>query len=393
MKKIAYLVSHPIQYQAPMLKYIASNSDVDLEVLFQTDMSVTGYKDEEFNKKIYWDIPLLEGYKFKFLKTFSWDRNKLSFFSPICLSIYSVIKNGNYDCIWIHGWGSFTNIMAILVAKKLNIKILMRGENGIHIPKRSHPLNFFKRKILLHLFKKIDFFLAIGTFNAKFYESYGIDRSKIIWMPYAVDNAFFQKWSSHYNSLVRIEKTKLGIDNEANIILYASKLTRRKNPLDLLLAYKNLIKTTPNDHPYLLFVGSGEMELELKRIVKIYNLDRVRFLGFMNQNELPKYYELCDVFVLPSSTEQWGLVINEVMNHSKPVIVSDEVGCGPDLIENNVNGFIFKCGDVSQLEICLSKLLANDIKKNQMSASSYQKINQWSFKQDLEALYSVINIL
>ena len=392
MKKIAYLVSHPIQYQAPMLKYIARNLEADIETLFLTDMSIKGYKDVEFNKEILWDIPLLEGYKYKFLKTFG-SKNKVSYFSPICLNLFKVIKDGRYDIIWIHGWGSITNILAIIYAKQLNIKILLRGENGIHMPQGTIFKKFLKKRLLNYLFKKIDIFLAIGSMNKKFYESYGINESKIILMPYAVDNEYFKNKSDYFRKLSSNIKKSLDIQENSKIILYASKLTRRKNSLDLLLAYKNLIENTPIDYPYLLFVGSGEMESELKRMVKIYNLDRVKFLGFMNQSELPKYYELCDVFVLPSSSEQWGLVINEVMNHSKPIIVSDEVGCGPDLVENNVNGFIYKCGDVSHLEICLSTLLADDIKKKQMSVASYQKIIQWSFKQDLEALHCVINIV
>jgi glycosyltransferase involved in cell wall biosynthesis len=385
MKKIAYLVSHPIQYQAPMLKYIAKNINADLEVLFLSDMSVKGYTDREFNQRVLWDTPLLEGYNFKFLKTFGY-KNKTTFFSPVCLNIFSVMKNGNYDYIWLHGWGSINNILAIFFAKKLKIKVLLRGESGIHMPQGSPLKAYFKKIVLNYLFKKVHYFLAIGSMNANFYKFYGVESSKILVMPYAVDNVFFQEKSKFYKGQTEYIKKILNIECNAKIILYASKLTRRKNSLDLLMAYSKLIKNISQNQPYLLIVGSGELEKELKHYVKKLALNRVKFLGFVNQSELPKYYELCDVFVLPSSEEQWGLVINEVMNHSKPVIISDEVGCGPDLVEDKVNGYIFKCGDIDHLELCLRKTLydnKNDIKS---SSANLSKINSWSFYEDTQAL-------
>ena len=146
------------------------------------------------------------------------------------------------------------------------------------------------------------------------------------------------------------------------------------------------INKSYQNQPYLLFIGSGELESELKNLVKKFDLERVRFAGFVNQSQLPKFYEICDVFVLPSSAEQWGLVINEVMNHSKPVIVSDQVGCAPDLVENEKNGYIFKCSDINHLESCLQKIIFDEAKIAEMSLLSYKKINTWSFDQDIEAL-------
>ena len=97
--------------------------------------------------------------------------------------------------------------------------------------------------------------------------------------------------------------------------------------------------------PYLLFVGDGDQRGPLEEVAREMQLDAVRFLGFKNQSELPAYYDLCEVFVLPSVFEPWGLAVNEVMNAGRAVIVSDQVGCGPDLVRNGENGFIFEAGD------------------------------------------------
>ena len=90
--------------------------------------------------------------------------------------------------------------------------------------------------------------------------------------------------------------------------------------------------------------------------------DSIKFLGFKNQTELPAYYDLCDVFVLPSVYEPWGLVVNEVMNAGRAVIVSDQVGCGPDLVRPGENGYIFPAGDIAGLCGALKNILDNQQK-------------------------------
>lgn len=388
--KVGYLVSHPIQYQSPMLKYISEKLSVDLEVLFLSNMSVEGYRDTEFGFDVKWDTPLLNGFKYKFLNIICFQK-KITFLFPLCLGIYSELKKSQYDYLWVHGWGSLTNILAIISAKKLGVKVLIRGESNMLLPKGSRIKQISKSIFLNWLFKKISYFMAIGTLNKQFYEFYGVENEKIIMMPYAVDNQFFQSQSQNYKSKVSEFKKLNNINKDSKIILYASKLTKRKNSIDLLLAYEKLLNSFPSNKPYLFFVGSGEEHLKLSKIVSERRLNRVRLCGFKNQSQLPDYFEACDIFVLPSSAEPWGLVVNEVMNHSKPVLVSDEVGCGMDLVEDGVNGFIFKCGDIDDLSNKLMELLENNEKLACFSVNSLNKINSWSFEEDLSGLKEVLH--
>jgi glycosyltransferase involved in cell wall biosynthesis len=386
VKKIAYLVSHPIQYQAPLLKYLAENLSADLEVLFISNMSVLGYQDIEFGREVKWDIPLLDGYKYRFLKTWG-DKGTLSFWFPLCPSLFKVLKEGNYDYIWIHGWGSFNHLMALFFAKLLSIKILIRGESGMHLPKGGLVKRTIKFCLLKIIFCLVDKFLAIGTSNANFYLFFGVDRRKIFMMPYAINNDYFYGQSLFFKNEVSKNKNSHNIMDDSPIILYVSKLTKRKNILDLLDAYeKLLIKMPGNNVPYLMVIGDGELKNALLQMVRLKNLNRVHFLGFKNQSELPIYYEMCDVFVLPSSAEPWGLVVNEVMNHAKPVIVSDEVGCSSDLIFDGLNGYIFENHNTQDLADKLYKILASTQVKNSMGKESLEIISKWGFREDLVGL-------
>lgn len=132
------------------------------------------------------------------------------------------------------------------------------------------------------------------------------------------------------------------------------------------------------------------MRGELERVIAEQALDRVKVLGFRNQSELPAYFNLCDVFVLPSVHEPWGLVINEVMNAAKAVIVTDEVGCAPDLVRNGRNGFAIPVGDVSALAQALFDVVGDAATAARMGQVSKQIIDTWNFDRDVAGLVAAL---
>jgi glycosyltransferase involved in cell wall biosynthesis len=176
------------------------------------------------------------------------------------------------------------------------------------------------------------------------------------------------------------------------VILYASKMTARKRTADLLEAYVRLSpdgKTEPR--PYLLFVGDGETREALERRASRLGWSSIKFLGFQNQTELPRYYDLCDVFVLPSVREPWGLVVNEVMNAGRAVIVSDQVGCGQDLVEDGANGYVFEAQNVEDLHRVLRTVTADPERSRTMGQKSLEIIDKWSFEEDVVGLRKALS--
>ena len=177
------------------------------------------------------------------------------------------------------------------------------------------------------------------------------------------------------------------------MILFTAKLTTVKAPEQLLAAFAQLNERLAGDaKPHLLFVGDGPERGRLEEEAQPYG-DAVRFLGFRNQSELPALYDLCDVFVLPSRFEPWGLVVNEVMNAGRPVIVSDRVGAASDLVGNGDNGFVYPSGDVAALASRLLQILESSRLRARMGERSLKRISAWSFEADrrglLEALAKV----
>jgi glycosyltransferase involved in cell wall biosynthesis len=205
-------------------------------------------------------------------------------------------------------------------------------------------------------------------------------------MPYAVDNAWFaQRTAATDPSKLR---TELELTPDRPVILFASKLRMRKHADHLLEAYARLCATqpAPGQLPYLLIVGDGEERARLEARTRELALEGVRFPGFRNQSELPAFFALADVFVLPSRHEPWGLIVNEAMAAGCAVIISDEVGAHTDLVTDGVEGFVFPVGDIGALTSALTRAVSNPEQTQRMREAARARIASWDFEADIRGL-------
>lgn len=384
--RLAYLVSHPIQYQAPLLRLIAAQPDIDLTVFFRSQGALHGILDAGFGTVVQWDIPLLDGYRHEFLPSFRRRPDGLL----LKLWRYGMkepLRRYGFDALWVHGYASAFNWHAMLAAKAAGLKVFVRDEaTELSIP-RSRARRLAKHMFFRMLAGVADGFLAIGTANREYYLAHGVDRARIFPVPYCVDNQFFADRGAAAANQREQLRAELGLEPARPIILYASKFEIRKRPDDLLHAYERLIEQRAIARPpYLLYVGDGALRPRLEAEASAKGLSDVRFLGFRNQTELPALYDLCDVFVLPSVNEAWGLVVNEVMAIGRAVIVAEGVGCAADLVKSGVNGFTFPPGDVAALAEALRRVLADPQHARSMGAASKKIMDSWSFRQDLDGL-------
>lgn len=390
--RLAYLVSHPIQYQAPLLRRIAQEPDIDLTVLFGSSFSVSGYQDQGFGVDVKWDVPLLDGYRYEFLPA-ARDRSEVSILSPLNYGILSRLRGHSgeprrrFDALWVHGYATVNAIHGMIVAKALGIPVLLRAEPWLKDRERGLLRLAAKDCFFTILRQLVDGVLPIGTLNAAYWSRYLGDRVPQSRMPYAVDNEYFQQRREQARSDRTALQAELRLDPTRPVILFASKLQQRKRCADLLEAYLRLSPAPGIEpHPYLLIVGDGEERAALEHRASQTGFDCIRFCGFRNQSELPGFFDLATVFVLPSQHEPWGLIVNEVMNAGRAVIVSDDVGCGPDLITDGVEGHIFPVGDIDALASALRRVLASPETAAAMGQRGLETIRAWSFEQDIRGL-------
>jgi len=388
--RLAYLVSHPIQYQAPLLRRIALESDIDLTVLFGSDFSVRGYRDEGFGVGVKWDIPLLDGYKHEFLPRLR-DGNDVSVLMPMNYGIVSRLCGDGgdpaFDALWVHGYASANSMHGMIAAKALGIPVLLRAESWLQDRGRSGVKLALKHAFFAGLELMVDGVLPIGTVNAEYWRYYFGDDVQQFLMPYAVDNGYFAQRAREAKAGRASLQEELGLDALRPVILFASKLQARKHCDHLIEAYARLSPAPGTDpKPYLVIVGDGEERAALERQAAATGFSSIRFCGFRNQSELPRFFDLATTFVLPSQHEPWGLIVNEVMNAARPAIVSDDVGSAVDLIEDGVTGCIYPVGDVEALTHALRRVLDTPGVAEAMGQRAFARIQSWGFEEDVLGL-------
>ncbi len=406
--RLAILATHPIQYQIPLYRALAAHPELDVTVFFCSDWGLNSYHDEGFGQKVKWDIDLLGDYRSEFLPNRSLSPNVATFFGIINPAIVSRLRRGNFHAVLIHGWAHFSNWLAMLTAFVCKIPVLMRGDSNrarskaamrradklrserqsaASIPEMSKRKALIKRFILTRLFKRIAGFLTIGSQNAEFYRYYGVSQDKLFLVPFAVDNDFFLSKASELANQKADLKRQLGIAKSTSVILFSGKLTGVKRPMDLLQAYEEIAKKYP---AALVYLGDGALRKSLEQYASEKDLSAVYFVGFQNQTEVPRFFALADMFVLPSVSESWGLVVNEAMCFGLPVVVSDQVGAASDLVRDNVNGFIYEATNVTALAEKLDTLLSDANLQNRMGEASKAMIEQWGLPEDVQGILSCL---
>ena len=358
---IKYILSHPIQYQVPLIKFL--NNKIKIKVSYRLNTVTKKYFDREFNKKIILDKNLLSGYNYDFLKYYG--PNKLSSIFPITNDFIKKNLLDETKIVWVHGIKNWYNLILIILSYFYNKRVFVRDEFN-NIKKRSLS-NILMNKIFYSFIDNfIDCYLSIGKENRKAFIDFGIDKKKIYHVPYVVDNNFFY-----------IKNKK---KNKKFVILFTGKLSHRKG-CDILLNSINLLNENNNfkKDSEIIIIGDGILKEELINYKKKKKLVNVKFLGFKNQTVIKKFYKRSNLFVMPSRDENWGLAINEAMAAKNAIIASNKVGAASDLLKNNYNGYIFKNNDYKDLSKKIYKTFLDKKKTIRFGENSFKIISKWSF--------------
>jgi glycosyltransferase involved in cell wall biosynthesis len=350
--RLGIIVSHPIQYQAPLYRRIVDRARVAPEIVFLSRHGVGGSYDPGFGRVVSYDVPLLDGYPHLFLS----NRSPVgSIEHPLGLcnpALVTVPRRQSYDVILVHGWGHLSHWLAYAGALGSRIPYMVRGEARLdtsRIPEGARQ--WCRRTILRQLLKRSAACLAIGSGNQHFYEAYGVDRSRIHRSPYAVDNDRFRIRGDAGRARRSELLGGLGLDPSLPTIVFVGKLQPWKRPLDLVLAFRNMTY-----YANLVVVGDGPLLSRLQR--QAQDLSRVRLLGFVNQNDVPLWYGAADIMVMPSEHEPWGLAVNEAMAAGAVPVLSAAVGAARDLVTPS-SGRTFAVGDIDQLVGTLDELVSD----------------------------------
>jgi glycosyltransferase involved in cell wall biosynthesis len=391
--RLGVLISHPIQYFAPLFRRLAQRPELDLDVLYCSSQGVGPYDDPGFKARITWDTPLLDGYPYQFMRNY-WPGRLGGFFSRLNPGIVKKIHAGGYDAVLVFGWAGLTNWLAFAACGLSGVPWMLYGDSSRPYESEKGRLKARVKKLVLScLFRKTAAFLLTGAFNQEFYNSYGVDLCRCFPVPLAVDNDFFSRASDEAKTHKDAIRARYGIPRETVLLLFVGKLTPRKRPQDLLAVFERVQPSVPELG--VAFVGDGELRVKLEGEVARRGLTGFFFMGFRNQRELPLLYAMADIFALPSEDDPKPLVTNEAMACGLPVVVSDRTGVwGPgDIVRHDDNGFVYPAADVHALSKLVLRLASDPILRSKMGTRSREIIRDFSYEQCVDGILRALDFV
>jgi glycosyltransferase involved in cell wall biosynthesis len=379
--RLAILASHPVQYQIPLFRELATRPGLDLRVFFCWDFGVEQRHDPGFGRALKWDIPMLDGFEHEFLRNTSPDPGTHHWRGLVNPTACERISTWAPDAVVVHGYSHWTEQQVIVKLPRLGLRVVLRGESNL-LRSRPLPLRLAKQVTLRWLLRHVSAVASIGSLNRAYWLHYGFPDEGIFLAPYTVDNTFFARRRDESRALASAWRSDMGIASGDPVVLFAAKLIPVKCCELLVRAFARGV-----EHGVLVIVGTGALEADLRALAQRLAPGRVHFTGFVNQSRMPAAYALGDVFVLPSAFEPWGLAVNEAMCLGLPVVVSDQVGAGPDLVSGK-NGWVFRSGDETALAAVLREACASPERLRAMGQNSIDRIASWGIPSTADGILS-----
>ncbi len=321
--------------------------ELELEVLYCFQPNAT-QQGKDFGVAFEWDLSLLDGYRSRFLTNVS-RRPGFHFSGCDTPEIANVIATSHYDVFLVSGWLVKSYWQAMRACWRQDLPMMVRGDSNL-LDSRPLLVRIAKRLTLGRWIPRFAAFLTVGVLNEKLYEYYGADVSRFFPVRHFVDNDSFASGAMQARPHLPAMRRRWSLPDKALIVLFAGKFIDVKRPMDVIQAVER--RARAGDSIHLLMVGDGPLRTECAN----YAMERrvpVSFAGFLNQQEMPAAYACADVLVLSSVRETWGLVVNEAMACGVSAIITDKVGCGPDLIGALGTGSVYPVGDIAALASAL----------------------------------------
>jgi glycosyltransferase involved in cell wall biosynthesis len=367
--RLALFAASPVYYQAPLYRRLAADARLDFTAIFASDAGVRA-GDFGYGEDVAFDVDALGGFRSVFLRGASGREANID--SPLSLcnpDVVRVLRDGDYDVVWMHGYASCTHLLVALTQRLRRRPLLLRDDQTLLTPRPAWKRA--AKRVVFRTLLRDAITLPVGTENERWLRAHGLRRASFH-VPYASDLS--------PSADRAVARRAFGIADDAGpVVLSVARLIPKKQPLLVLEAFA---RVRAGARCKLLLVGSGGLEPEVRaRAVELDVADDVVLAGFVNRSRIATAYAAGDVFVLASShDETWGVAVNEAMQASLPVVLSDRVGCAVDLLRHGVNGFAFRHDDVDGLAARIGRLVASPSLRREQGAWSRRLVDGWTYE-------------
>ncbi|MEG2751815.1 MAG: glycosyltransferase family 4 protein [Anaerorhabdus sp.] len=347
----------PAPYLVEFLNQIGK--DIELTVIFKDATS--------FEREDSW-----LNYQYKSFKA---DYLPKSLFKKISFMFHYMM--GDYDLFWNADYSKFECIFFTFWYKLRKKIVLMHADGGIPIPRNIDPLIRF-------VMKQAHFFASSGIECDKYYQYYHINPQKIFHYRFTSQTREDLLKNQCYIEQRNQYRKELGISNEIVLFSVGQQIPRKGYDL-LVQAMKDVPKSVK------LFIAGGNPEPHVQQIIDKFDLSNIFFVGFKNKDELSKYYAASDIFVLPTRYDIWGLVINEAMSFSLPIISTEKCAAAVQFVNEFKNGLIVPIDDIESLASAINELIENSKLRASYAELSFESIQEYTIENMVSDYISIFN--
>lgn len=364
--KILFLTNIPSPYRMDFFNELGESCD--LTVLFER------HKADDRDRE--WLLNQANSFHAEYLRGF-----KIGADNAFCPEVVKWLVK-SFDIIVIGGYSTPTAMFVIFLLRMMRKPFVLNADGGL-IKKDSRARHLLKS----YFIQSAQYYLSSGKKTNQYLKHYGAKPDAIFEYPFS---SFRKQDIKEYNWQEKLScRDELKI-SERQIILAVGQFIYRKG-FDTLLEACSLL---PKD--YGVYIVGGKPTSNYSALQKEYKLDNVHFIEFKDKDTLNKYYMACDLFVLPTREDIWGLVINEAMAYGLPVITTTKCVAGLELIENDKNGFVIPPDNAMMLAEKIQAILDNTDLAADMRTNSLGKIQKYTLeemvKQHLNVFQQILHV-
>ncbi len=350
---LAVIETHPIQYHAPVYRALQAEHGIAVTAIYGSDFSLRRYRDPEFGTAFAWDCDLTSGYDQRFLSRAE-DGVSPEVSQISARGVGAALRALSPDATLVTGYSPAFHRHALYAAWRLGRPILFRAETSTDVQREGTLVGVARRALLRTAYRRCARVLYIGARARDHYLAHGVDDSRLVFSPYCVDTTPFAADETARTRMRSAARRSWGFADDELVVLFSGKLSQRKG-VDLVVEAARRLDRTRGTRVSVLFAGAGAEQGALEARARVDPAVKVVFAGFQQQGALSEVFHAADLLVLPSRhSETWGLVVNEALHHGVPCVVSDRVGCGPDLIDERT-GAVCERDSVTSLAAAIER--------------------------------------
>ena len=362
--KVLYLTNLSSPYRVDFFNLLSKYCD--LTVLFER--KIAGNRNDEWYNNT-----------FDFNGIFLKSRN-IGNEASISFEVIKYLKQ-KYDLIILGGYSTPTAMIASMYMKVHKISYVLNADGGFINYDEGKVIKFIKTFFI----SSAKYWLSSGKETNKYLIYYGAKKNRIYDYPFTSLKAI----DILSDPVLKTEKEKLkrefGVPYN-KVMLSIGQFIPRKGFDWMIESYRDLNRDIG------IYIIGGKPTKEYLNLKRKYKMDNLHFIDFQDKEVIKKWYQLADIFVLPTREDIWGLVVNEAMAQGLPVITTDKCIAGLELIDNGENGYIVKCEIEKELFNITNKIInVNEIQYEKLSISAIQSIKNSTIENMVEKHLFIIN--